>query len=498
MREDLFDLPFEEPAPDPELEVREAPPGVSDTSARAAERRVITVSELTAAIREALESRFFEVFVEGEISNCKVWNTGHMYFSLKDERAQVKAIMFRSALRYLKFKPEDGLHVIARGRVSVYEPKGEYQFVCEHLEPHGFGARQVAFEQLKKKLQAEGLFDGARKRPLPVLPRKIGIVTSLDGAALRDIIQVLRRRYPNAHLVIRPTRVQGEGAAAEIAHAVRAIGRVAGVDVAIVGRGGGSAEDLWAFNEEPVARAIAAAPMPIISAVGHEVDYTIADFVADLRAPTPSAAAEIVVKAKEEYCSRIDRLRDRLRASMRHDLQQRRGRVHALLARRGFGAFTGRIGMRGRHAAELSHALAHATREHVARRERQLTRARLRLESLDLRRRLALVRGRLVAADGKMTAAASRRQQRLDGRLRALAGQLETLSPLGVLSRGYALAWNADRSAIIRTAEAVTPGDRVHVTLQHGELSCDVVSVSDTHPRAGNGTPEPENPEPRR
>lgn len=473
---DLFDLPFEEPEPDSSLEVREAPPRGGTPADRAAARRVLTVSELTSAIRDVLETRFVETWVEGEISNCKVWNTGHMYFSLKDERAQIKAIMFRSALRYLKFKPEDGLHVVARGRVSVYEPKGEYQFYCEHVEPHGFGARQVAFEQLKKKLQAEGLFDAARKRPLPTLPRKIGIVTSLDGAALRDIIKVLRRRYPNAHLVIRPTRVQGEGAAAEIAQAVRAIGKVAGVDVAIVGRGGGSAEDLWAFNEEPVARAIVAAPIPIISAVGHEIDYTIADFVADLRAPTPSAAAELVVKAKDEYCARIDRLRDQLRASMRHNLQARRTRVQGLLARRGFGAFTARIAMSGRHTADLSHALARGVREQIARRERQLTRVRLRLESLDLRRRLALMRGRIGTADSTMIAAERRRRQRLEGRMRELAGRLETLSPLGVLARGYALAWTADRSAIIRSAAAVNTGDRVHVTLHEGELSCDVVS----------------------
>ena len=254
------------------------------------------------------------MWVEGEISNCRVWNTGHIYFTLKDGGAQIKAVMFRSAVRYLKFKPEDGLHVVARGRLGVYDPKGEYQIVCEHLEPQGLGALQLAFEQLKKRLQAEGLFDAARKRPLPALPRKIGIVTSLDGAAIRDIIKVLRRRYPNAHLVIRPTRVQGDGRRRR--HRARrcgAIAQVPGVDVVIVGRGGGSIEDLWAFNEEIVARAIAACPVPVISAVGHEVDVTIADFVADLRAPTPSAAAELVVARKDDFCARIDRLAHRLR-----------------------------------------------------------------------------------------------------------------------------------------------------------------------------------------
>src|SRR5258705_1249925 len=244
--------------------------------------------------------------------------------------------MFRSALRYLKFKPADGLRVVARGKISVYEPKGEYQLVCEHLEPQGLGALQLAFEQLKQRLQADGLFDAARKRPLPALPRKIGIVTSLDGAAIRDIIKVLRRRYANAHLIIRPTHVEGEGAALEIARGLRAIGRVRGVDVVIVTRGGGSIEDLWAFNEEVVARAIALSPVPVISAVGHETDVTIADFVADLRAPTPSAGAEIVVGAKDDFCSRIDRLHDRLGATARARVQGLSRRVHAIGGRPAF------------------------------------------------------------------------------------------------------------------------------------------------------------------
>src|SRR3954449_5659146 len=340
---DLFSLPFEEdrkPAPP-------APP----------QRRVVTVSELTNAIRDLLETGFGDIWVEGEISNCRLWNTGHLYFTLKDVGAQIKAVMFRSAVRYLKFKPEDGLHVIARGRLGVYDPKGEYQLVCEHLEPRGLGALQLAVEQLKKKLQADGLFDPARKRPLPSLPRTIGIVTSLDGAALRDIIKVLRRRHPNAHLLIRPTRVQGDGAAAEIADALRAIVKIPGVDVVIVGRGGGSFEDLLAFNQEPVARAIASSPVPVVSAVGHEVDVTIADFVADLRAPTPSAAAELVVTAKDEFCARVSRLGERLGAAARRRIQQRRADVHALSSRRGLAGWHTRLAMRGRHAAELTYQL---------------------------------------------------------------------------------------------------------------------------------------------
>lgn len=458
---DLFSLPFEEDR------------GTSAVPATP-QRRVFSVSELTAAIRGVLETTFGDVWVDGEISNCRVWNTGHIYFTLKDGSSQIKAVMFRSAVRYLKFKPEDGLHVIARGRLGVYDPKGEYQIVCEHLEPHGLGALQLAFEQLKKKLHAEGLFDQARKRPLPSLPRKIGIVTSLDGAALRDIIKVLRRRHPNAHLVIRPTRVQGEGAAADVAEALRAIVKVRGVDVVIVGRGGGSIEDLQAFNQEPVARAIAASPVPVVSAVGHEVDVTIADFVADLRAPTPSAAAEMVVAAKDEFCARIDRLSQRLRAAARGDLQRRRTVVHTLVTRRGLAGWQTRLAMRGRHAAELTHQLRRAAVAHIARRERTYRTLGLRLEARDLRRHLAGIRGRLATADGRLGTAAGRSHHRSESRLRSLAGRLENLSPLAVLARGYAVCWNADRTAIIRRASAAAPGDRVHVTLHEGELECDV------------------------
>jgi exodeoxyribonuclease VII large subunit len=458
---DLFSLPFEEDK-------------ARGTAARLPERRVFSVSELTAAIRGLLETGFGEIWVDGELSNCRAWNTGHVYFTLKDGGAQIKAVMFRSAVRYLKFKPEDGMHVVARGRLGVYDPKGEYQIVCEHLEPHGLGALQMAFEQLKKKLHAEGLFDPARKRPLPSLPRKIGIVTSLDGAALRDIINVLRRRHPNAHLVIRPTRVQGDGAAADIAEALRAIVKVPGVDVVIVGRGGGSLEDLQAFNQEPVARAIALSPVPVVSAVGHEVDVTIADFVADLRAPTPSAAAEMVVTAKDEFCARLARLAQRLRGAARSDIQRRRAGVHALTSRRGLAGWQTRLAMRGRHAAELTHQLGRAVSTQMSRRERTYRSMRQRLEARDLRRHLSAIRSRLGTASGRLGTAAGGARHRADSRLMSLAGRLENLSPLAVLARGYAVCWNADRTVIIRRASAVAPGDRVRVTLHEGELECDV------------------------
>ncbi len=473
----LFDLPFEEPDPhaDPSPPATPAP---APTPAAPQPRRVLTVAQLTGQIRVLLEEEFVDAWVEGEVSNCRLWNTGHLYFTLKDAAAQIKAVMFRSALRYLRFKPQDGLRVVARGRVSVYDPKGEYQLVCEHLEPEGLGALQLAFDQLKARLAKEGLFDERRKRALPALPRKIGIVTSLDGAAIRDIIKVLRRRYPNAHLVIRPTRVQGEGAAMDIARAMRTIGRVPGVDVVIVGRGGGSIEDLWAFNEEVVARAIAGCPVPAISAVGHESDVTIADFVADLRAPTPSAAAEMVVSRKDDFCARIDRLAHRIDTAMASRVHRLEARLRTLEARPGFGSYRTRVALRGRHTAELTHDLKRMLRSHLASRERRLQHLRLTLETYDLRRRLGAIRGRLIGADGRLHAAISRRQHHADRQLRTAAARLESLSPLAVLGRGYAVCWNAAHTTIVRDAAALAAGERVHVTLEQGEIACVVESAT--------------------
>ena len=463
----LFDLPFDEPEP-AATPVPEMPPA----------RRILTVSELTGQIRTLLEDRLFEVWVEGELSNSRVWNTGHMYFTLKDAGAQLKGVMFRSAVRALRFAPRDGLRVVARGRISVYDPKGEYQIVCEHLEPEGLGALQLAFDQLKQRLAAEGLFDPRRKRPLPALPRKIGVVTSLDGAAVRDIIQVLRRRYPNVHIVVRPTRVQGEGAALDIARALAAIGHVPGVDVVIVGRGGGSIEDLWAFNEEVVARAIVECPVPTISAVGHETDVTIADFVADLRAPTPSAAAEMVVARKDDFGAHIDRLVHRVDTTIAARMHRAESRLRTLLARPGYAGLHGRVAMRGRHAADLTHELRRSLRAHVSVRERLYQSLRLGLETFDLRRRLGGIRTRLVTADGGLAKASAYGRHRADGRLRGAAARLHALSPLAVLGRGYAVCWNADRTVVIRDSASVATGDRLRVTLAQGELDCDVINRS--------------------
>jgi exodeoxyribonuclease VII large subunit len=462
----LFDLPFEEPEPEPEPARRAAP-------AREP-RRVLTVSELTGRIRGLLEREFVEIWVEGELSNCRIWNTGHMYFTLKDASSQIKGVMFRTALRTLRFKPQDGLRVVARGRIGVYDPKGEYQIVCEHLEPEGLGARQLAFDQLRQRLAAEGLFDERRKRPLPALPRKIGVVTSLDGAAIRDIVKVLRRRYANAHIVIRPARVQGEGAALDIARGIGALAKVRGVDVVIVGRGGGSIEDLWAFNEEVVARAIAGCPVPTIAAVGHESDVTMADFVADVRAPTPSAAAELVVSRKDDVVARIDRLTQRVRTATSGRVRRLESRLRGLEARPGYAGAHGRIALRGRHAAELTHALRRTMAARVVARQRAYGRLRLTLETFDLRRRLGAIRTRLVGGEGQLRAAFVARLHTTDGRLRSAAARLDSLSPLAVLGRGYAVCWNADRTAIHRDSTRVQPGDRVRVTLERGELECDV------------------------
>lgn len=477
----LFDLPFEEPEPEPESPARpESPPPDGQVESRGTDapggrdlrppRQILSVSELTANLREVLETTFPEIWVEGELSNAKVWQTGHLYFTLKDGNSQIKGVMFRSALRYLKFKPEDGLHVVVRGRISVYDPKGEYQLVGEHMEPHGYGPLQLAFEQLKKKLATEGLFEAARKRPLPALPRRIGIVTSIDGAALRDIIRVLRRRYPNAHVVIAPSRVQGDDASGEIVRALRWIARVEGVDVVIIGRGGGSLEDLWTFNEERVARAIAACPVPVISAVGHETDFTIADFVADLRAPTPSAAAELVVRRKDDFCTFIDRQGDRLEAAMRRRIARHESRVNALLARPGYAGLRGRVAMRGRHVTELAAALRQSMTTGVARRSRRLEVLRRALAQFDPRHRLAAVKTKLVGREAQLGRAMTRRLHQSDARFRALTARLDGLSPLSVLARGYAVAWDSTRTRILRDPATVSPGDEIIVTLERGEL----------------------------
>ncbi len=472
----------------PTLPFDTAPPG------RRPARQIVTVTELTGRLRTLLESTYANVWVEGEIANCRLWKkTGHLYFTLRDENTQIRAVMFRSAVRYLRFQPEDGLRVVARGRITVYAPKGEYQIACEHLQPQGLGALQLAFDQLKRKLEAEGLLARERKRPLPVLPRQIGVVTSLDGAAVRDILQVLGRRHRTAHVVLRPVRVQGEGAADEIARGIRRLAREDGVDVVIVGRGGGSLEDLWAFNEEPVARAIAAAAVPVISAVGHEIDVTISDMVADVRAATPSAAAEMVVAGRGDLVERIGRLGERLRTAVRYAAARRRTRLLDLDRRPGLAGWPARLAMRGRHVAGLTHAVGQIARTRLAAGARRVGNLQSRLEACEPGRRLEAARTRLVAAEGRLGAALVRHRERGQGRLAELSGRLDALSPLGVLGRGYAICWREDRRKIVRDAAAVAVGDDLVVGLQRGRLDCTVTGTqpaAETPNRPGAATRE--------
>ena len=455
---DLFGLPFDDPPP---------PRPATEP---------LSVSELTAAIRGVLEPAFASIAVEGEISNCRQWSSGHLYFTLKDDHAQIRAVMFRTTVRTLRFKPEDGMHVIARGRVGLYDAKGEYQIICDTLAPHGVGARQVAFDALKRKLQAEGLFDAGRKRPLPTLPRRIGVVTSMDGAAVRDIVRVLCARHPTARILVRGAQVQGEGAADDLVRALTAITRVPDVDVVIIGRGGGSAEDLWAFNDERLARAIAAAPVPVISAVGHEVDFTIADFVADVRAATPSNAAELVVDRADNFLARIDRAERRLRAALGLTAARSRQRLHRTQAR--LAHWPTVLVLRDRDVHQTRGRLERAALARLAVGAQQFEHLRRRLEARDVRRVTAALRTRLASARARLEAAAERRRLLASNRTAALAARLEALSPLGVLARGYAVCWNEARDTIIRSAAVVAPGDGLHVTLAEGELSCRVERVA--------------------
>ncbi len=413
-------------------------------------RAVLTVSQLTERLRQLVEERFPAVWVEGEISNFRLYGSGHAYFTLKDEGAQVRAVMFRTRTRRLRFEPADGLHVLAFGALEVYAPRGEYQLVVELLEPRGVGALQLAFEQLKQRLGAEGLFDPGRKRPLPAFPRRIGIVTSPDGAALRDMLRIIGRRFAGLSIVLAPCRVQGEGAAEEIAQGVADLNRLGDVDVIIVGRGGGSLEDLWAFNEEVVARAIAASKVPVISAVGHEVDVTIADFVADVRAPTPSAAAELVVREKQAVVEQVAGLRARLERAARRPLRDLERRVDDALARLVHAA-------RGRRARAAHRAEVLAARLRAASPFVRLSDGRRRLDGVRARLRHALAR-HLSDARRRMTHA---------------AGRLDSLSPLAVLGRGYSLTRTPD-GRLVRAAREVAVGDAVHVLLAEGDLTCRV------------------------
>ena len=439
------------------------------------ERRIFTVSDLTARIRDLLARNFTDVFVQGEISNCRPASSGHIYFTLKDERAQVRCVLFKQQQRGMKFRPEDGLKVTVRGSVGVYEARGEYQIYAESVEPQGRGALQVAFEQLKKKLDAEGLFDPARKKTLPLLPSRIGLITSPAGAAVRDVVRILKRRFPNVHLTVYPVRVQGEGAGEEIVQALAYFNRKRSADVIVLARGGGSIEDLWAFNEERVARALAGCLIPVISGVGHETDFTIADFVADVRASTPSAAAELVVQTRREFDKHVADLRESLEGLVRYRLLEWSRRVHELAGRRGFRRPLDLLRQRRQRADELTSRLALGLRARLELSRKRLTTAHLGIARVDFRAKVATLRLRLEKQGRNLGAVAERLLRLKRERSERLALQLQERSPLKVLERGYAIATDA-AGAVLRDANQVVMGDEVRIRLHRGGLTTEVKS----------------------
>ena len=426
------------------------------------DRKVWTVSELTARIRDLLARNFTDIWVTGEISNAREAQSGHFYFTLKDASAQIRCVCFKQQLRLLKFRPEGGLQVTVRGSLSVYEARGEYQIYVETIEPVGLGALQLAFEQLKKRLETEGLFDSRRKKPLPLLPRRIGLITSPRGAAVRDVVRILLRRFPNVHLTLYPVRVQGEGAAAEIVEALRFFNRKKLVDVLILARGGGSLEDLWAFNEEIVARAIADSAIPLISGVGHETDFTIADFVADVRASTPSAAAELVVQTRREFDKHIADLLETIEKQVRYRILVLSRRVHELAARRGFRRPLDLLRQQRQRADEMTSRLALGLRARLEQARKRFTAAHVRIVSFDFRAKIAAFRLRLERRGADLGVRAERMLRRKRERLDRLRLQLEERGPLRVLERGYAVATDAAGN-LLRSADQVALGDSVAI-----------------------------------
>ncbi len=450
-----------------------------------AQTQVLTVTELTRRIKGLLEDHFPGIWVEGEVSNATVAASGHMYFTLKDADAQLSAVMFRGVAAKLNFKLKDGLQVIAAGDISVYEKRGQYQIIVSQLLPKGLGALQLAFEELKRKLASEGLFDPARKKPIPVLPQRIGLVTSPSGAAIRDFLNIIGRRFPNVHIVIYPVRVQGEGAAGEIAAAIDhfnalSASRALTLDVLIVTRGGGSLEDLWAFNEEVVARALARSKIPTISAVGHEIDFTISDFVADLRAPTPSAAAELVVKAKQEFTDRLAQYQSRLGKDLRLHLQEFRQRFSELATSYVFRQPAELIRQYQQQMDDLGHRLTQAGYRGLAERQARLETAGEKFKLLSPQTRVTGWRQRLDAQGRQLAALFVRHWQQTTHRLHQLRGKLDVLSPKSTLQRGYSITRLAESGKIVRTVSVVRPGSKIATMVLDGEFG----SVVSSGPRS--------------
>jgi len=447
------------------------------------ERVVCTVTELANRIKAQLEDKFPAVWVEGEISNLRVPSSGHVYFTLKDDGAQLRCVLFRSRGRRVAFQPEDGMQVLAFGGLDVYVARGEYQLIVELLEPKGLGALQLAFEQLKRRLEAEGLFEAARKRSLPPFPRTIGIVTSPTGAAIRDMLHIIGRRFADLRILITPVRVQGDGASLEIVRALRDLQEIPDLDVVIVGRGGGSIEDLWAFNDERVARAIAACRVPVISAVGHETDFTIADFVADLRAPTPSGAAELVVREKLHVARALLDLYEGLKQAMASRLARERERVDTLGRRRVLTDASRALRDLHRRLDDLTARLALGVRGRERQATHRLSLARNALRSLNPVARIANGTALLSQLRGRLASAAVYNVKASRHRFDAAVGQLDSLSPLAVLGRGYSLTRLQPSGAIVRSAAQTHPGDVVEILLHQGALDARVERLKERDDR---------------
>jgi len=432
-------------------------------------RRIFSVRDLVSAVRTQLEREYTDIWVEGEISNYRPAESGHLYFTLKDDNAQLRVVIWRTQARLLRFKPENGLQVIARGRVTVYDQRGELQLSAEYLEPKGTGALQIAFEQLKAKLAAEGLFDRERKKPISRLPQRIGIVTSPRGAALHDMLNILRRRHESVGVLIYPAQVQGDAAAAEVASGVRYFNRAKNVDVIVVARGGGSLEDLAAFNDEALARVIAGSEIPVISAVGHETDFTIADFVADLRAPTPSAAAELVIESKRQLEEGVETLRRRLGRAARYQLQQIKLRLTELAQHGAFARMREAIRRREQRVDELVYRMAQAERKTIQGQMRRLDVAATRLRHLDLRLRLTYFHKQLDTQTSAIQTAMRTVVTQRRGRLEHLTAQLQALSPTNILERGYALVFDSE-GRLVKDAAQVKAGDEITAQVATGKI----------------------------
>jgi len=440
-------------------------------------REVLTVTGLTRQVQDVLEAAFDQLWVEGEISNLRRPASGHLYFTLKDEESQVRAVLFRPVVRSLRFDPEDGMRIVCRARINVYKPRGEYQLILDYAEPRGAGALQVAFEQLKARLQAEGLFDPGHKKPLPFLPSRIGVVTSPSGAVIRDILNITKRRFPSVNVLVAPVRVQGVEAPGEIVDALRLLNETPGVDVIIVARGGGSLEDLMAFNDEGVARAIFASRIPVVSAVGHEIDFTIADFVADMRAPTPSAAAELVVPSRSDLLQQIRALHDRAVHAGARALRVRRERLETL-AERVRDPRRRLVDLRLLVDDRLGGLTASLVRRLRAERE-TLRRLETHLQYLNPARRLQTLTFALENMRKSMITGIFRQVEGLRERLAGRTALLDSLSPLSVLARGYAIARTVPGGRVIRNARDLSAGNLVGINVAKGRFNAVVTTIEE-------------------